>query len=171
MVRMSVIASLILLFAVAVFAQDDFPRIEMAMGYANVGFPSLTVANKTDRHSGFAMHSGFNFTKSLGIENYSGFYSMGNSITLISNVIGGKAAWRGGPKIVPYGVAGIGGSYLTSGYSYSGTMMTTRLGVGFDVKLNDAMSWKVDASRMSFHAGNWTSNPNFSTGIVFTLMQ
>lgn len=171
MVRMSVVISLLFLFAVPALAQDDFPRVEMAMGYANVGFPDITGRTKNiDRHSGFAMHSGFNFTKNLGIENYTGFYSLGNNITMISNVVGGKAAWRGGPKVVPYGIAGIGATYLTSGYSYSGSMMTTRLGVGFDVKLNDAMSWKVDVTRMSFHAGNWASSPNFSTGIVFTLM-
>lgn len=170
MVRIIVACSLLMSFALPALAQDDFPRVEMAMGYANVGFPSLTDASKTERHSGFAMHSGFNFTKNFGFENYTGFYSLGNNITMISNVFGGKAAWRGGGKIVPYGIAGIGGTYLTSGYSYSGTSFTTRLGVGFDVPINDALSWKFDVSRMSFHVGNWSSSVNFTTGIVFTLM-
>ncbi len=168
MVKPFIVALFLMIFAVPVFAQEDYPRIEVAMGYANVGFPTGT-NGESQRHSGFAMHTGLNFSKVFGIENYSGFYSLGNSITLISNLVGGKAAWRGHGIVVPYGVAGLGVSYATSGYSSSGTALSTRVGGGMDVKLNDAFSLKFDVSRMGFHFGSWTSGTNFSTGIVFTL--
>ena len=125
MVRWFVVPLFLLVFVVPAFAQEDYPRIEVAMGYANVGF-DLTGTGAT-RHSGFAMHTGLNFSKVFGIENYSGFYSLGNSITLISNLVGGKATWRGGGMLVPYGVAGVGVSYATSGYASSGTALSTRL--------------------------------------------
>ena len=168
MVRPFVVALFVCLFAIPVFAQDDYPRMEVAMGYANVGFDT-TGTGQGDRHSGFAMHTGLNFTRAFGIENYSGFYSLGNDITLISNIVGGKAAWRGGGKVVPYGVAGLGISYATSSYASSGTAFSTRLGGGIDYMLNDAFSLKFDVSRMGFHFGSWISGTNFSTGIVFTL--
>lgn len=168
MVKPFIVALFLMIFAVPVFAQEDYPRIEVAMGYANVGFPTGT-NGESQRHSGFAMHTGLNFSNVFGIENYSGFYSLGNSITLISNLVGGKAAWRGHGIVVPYGVAGLGVSYATSGYSSSGTALSTRVGGGMDVKLNDAFSLKFDVSRMGFHFGSWTSGTNFSTGIVFTL--
>jgi hypothetical protein len=140
----------------------------MGMGYATVGFDT-TGSGQRDRHSGFAIHTALNFSRALGIENYSGFYSLGNDITLVSNLIGGKAAWRGGGLVVPYGVAGLGISYATSSYSSSGTAFSTRLGGGFDLRLNEAFSLKFDVSRMGFHFGSWISGTNFSTGIVFTL--
>ena len=167
MVRWSVVSLFLFVFVVPAFAQEDFPRMEVAMGYANVGF-DLAGTGQT-RHSGFAMHTGLNFTKALGIENYSGFYSLGQGITLISNIIGGKAAWRGGGMVVPYGVAGVGVSYATSGYCCSGSALSTRLGGGVDLKLNDAFALKFDISRMGFHFGSWSSSTNFSSGIVFTL--
>ena len=163
-----VVALFLIVFTVPVFAQDDFPRMEVAMGYANVGFPT-GLNGASERHSGFAMHTGMNFTRALGIENYTGFYSLGNNVTLVSNLIGGKATYRGGGKVIPYGVAGVGISYATSGYSSSGSALSTRLGGGVDVPLNDAFALKFDVSRMGFHFGNWTSGSAFSTGIVFTL--
>ena len=168
MVRPFVVALFLMIFAVPVFAQEDYPRMEVAMGYANVGFPTGP-NGESQRHSGFAMHTGMNFSKVFGIENYSGFYSLGQGITLISNLIGGKAAWRGGGMVVPFGVAGRGVSYATSGSSSSGTALSARLGGGADVKLNDAFSLKCDVSRMGFHFGSWSSGTNFSRGIVFVL--
>ena len=169
MVRV-IVAALFMLLAVVLpaAAQDEFPRVEVAMGYANVGFPT-GVNGQSERHSGFAMHTGLNFTKNFGIENYTGFYSLGSGITLISNMVGGKATLRGGGKLVPYGVAGIGASYATSNYSSSGTALSTRFGGGVDLPLNDAMSLKFDVSRMGFHFGSWSQNTNVSAGISFTL--
>jgi hypothetical protein len=168
MVRAITVLLFVLALAIPAMAQEDYPRIEVGMGYTNIGFPS-GVAGETERHSGFAMSTGFNFTRTFGIENYTGFYSLGDGVTLISNIVDGKAAWRNGRKVVPYGVAGIGISYATSGYSSSGSAFSTRLGLGADVALNDAMSLKFDVSRMGFHFGSWTSGVNFTTGIVFTL--
>ncbi len=178
MVRVIVIVSFILLLAAPLLAQDDFPRIEMGMGYSNIGVPCCSTTTSTDnqRHSGFVTQMGLNLTKSLGVENYTGIYGLGNSTTLITNIVGGKAAWRGGGKVVPYGVAGIGIGYITSGYSSSGSFMSTRFGGGIDIPVSDLFSWKVDVSRMSLHlgqtsptSGTWASSLNFSTGVSFVL--
>lgn len=168
MVRAITVLVFVMALAIPALAQEDYPRIEVGMGYANIGFPT-GVPGETERHSGFAMSTGFNFSRAFGIENYTGFYSLGSGVTLISNIVDGKAAWRRGGKVVPYGVAGIGVSYATSGYSSSGTALSTRLGLGADVPLNDAMSLKFEVSRMGFHFGSWSSGVNFTTGIVFTL--
>ena len=167
MVRVIGAAAIVLVLVLPVMAQEEFPRIEMAMGYANMGFPT-GFNGAIERHSGFVMQTGFNFTKAFGIDNFTGFYGLGNDTTLISNIIGGKAAWRSGGKVVPYGVAGIGAGYLTQGYySASGTLFSTRIGAGVDVPLSDVMSLKFDVSRL--HFGDLGSHVNFTTGIVFTL--
>lgn len=153
--------------SIPAFGQEEFPRIEVGMGYTNIGFRT-GVNGATDRHSGFAMQTGLNFTRALGIENYTGIYSLGNSVTLISNIVGGKATYRTG-KVTPYGVAGIGVSYATSPYSYSGSAMSTRIGGGLDFPLNDAFALRFDLSRMGFHFGQWISGKAFTAGIVFTL--
>lgn len=168
MVKPLLVAVVLFVFVVPVFAQEDFPRIEMAMGYANIGFPTGDPGT-SDRHSGFAMQTGLNFTRALGIENYTGFYSLGNSITLISNIVGGKAVYRGGGKVMPYGVAGIGVSYATSGYASSGSALSTRLGGGADYALSEGFGLRFDVSRLGFHFGSWTSGTAFTAGVVFTL--
>ena len=168
MVRAISVLLFVLVLAIPAMAQDDYPRIEVGMGYSNIGFPT-GVPGQTEHHSGFAMSTGFNLSRMFGFENYTGFYSLGNSTTLISNIFDGKAVWRNGGKVVPYGVAGIGISYATQGYYSSGSALSTRIGVGADIPFNDAMSLKFDISRMGFHFGSWSSGVNFTTGIVFTL--
>jgi len=177
MVRIVVVAFFVLLPAVPAFAQDDYPRVEMAMGYANLGFPSLTTATGTDHHSGFATHMGFNLTRSLGFENYTGVYGMGQGVTLISNLFGGKAMYRAS-RIVPFVVAGLGVGYFTASSSQgylSASTFAIRYGFGADVPFSDSMAWKIDVSRLGMGnpflppPGGRTTNWNISTGIVFTL--
>ncbi len=40
MVRVIVAALFAVLIALPAMAQDDYPRIEMSLGYANLGFPA-----------------------------------------------------------------------------------------------------------------------------------
>jgi hypothetical protein len=174
MVRTVVVAFFVLLLAVPAFAQDDYPRVEMAMGYTNLGFPSFTTANSTDHHSGFATHMGFNLSRNLGFENYTGVYGMGQGVTLISNLFGGKAMYRGA-RVVPFVVAGLGVGYFTAssqGYVSSASTFATRYGFGADIPFNDSMGWKIDVSRLGMgnpFTESRTTNWNISTGIVFTL--
>jgi opacity protein-like surface antigen len=180
MVRVIVAALFALLIAIPAMAQDDFPRIEMSLGYANLGFPCCSTIGENTRHSGFASTQGFNLTRILGIENYFGYYSLGGRNTLgtnaslIANIIGGKIAART-ERAVPYFTAGIGVGYITDDVSFGQSSFATRWGPGVDIKLNDSMAWKVDFTRMSFHqrftlaGGSWSSGWNLSTGIVFVL--
>lgn len=170
---------LLLLIAAPAMAQDDYPRVEMGMGYANYSLPGAT-ASSTQHRSGFAMQTGFNLKKSVGVDYYLGYYSLGSGSQLFSNVFSAKLMART-DKITPFVLAGIGGSQVSqqSGGSYysSGSALTTRMGGGIDYKLTDGMSWRVDVSKMQFHtrdAANkkvWVGNMNFATGIVITLMQ
>lgn len=168
MVRLFFAAVLLLLFTVPTFAQDEFPRFEMAMGYANLGFP--TGANgQNERHSGFAMQNGLNFVRWFGIENYTGVYGLGNNITLISNIVGAKVAARGG-RAVPYAVAGFGVGYFTDERTFGSSVSSTRLGAGVDLPLNDSMALRLDFSRMGFNLDRWRSSSNFAVGIVFNIL-
>ena len=181
MVRVIVAALFAVLIALPAMAQDDYPRIEMSLGYANLGFPCCSTIGENSRHSGFASTQGFNLTRIFGIENYFGYYSLGGknnpllgtNVSLLANIIGGKIAART-ERAVPYFTAGIGVGYLTSDYASFGSSFATRFGPGVHIKLNDSMAWKVDFTRMSFHqqftaAGSWSSGWNLSTGIVFVL--
>jgi hypothetical protein len=182
------IAVLLVLFVCAVpaMAQDEFPRIQTSLGYANLSLIDFGSADPTtglltgatSHHSGFANETSFNFTKTLGVNNYMGIYGLGSGTSMIADFIGGRAMYRAA-KVVPYALAGIGFAYLTSSTSYYGSSsFATRYGGGVDVPINDTMAFKVEVSRMSFHfgqltptSGSWTSGTNIQTGIVFTLAQ
>jgi hypothetical protein len=186
MVKIAAVLFVVLLCAVPLMAQDDYPRIQTSLGYANlsltdfgsVDFTTGFLTGATAHHSGFANETSFNFTRSLGVNNYMGIYGLGNNTTMIADFIGGRAMYRTA-RVVPYGLAGIGFAYLTSSTSYYGSSsFATRYGGGVDVPFNDTMAFKFEVSRMSFHfgqltptGGSWTSGTNFQTGVVFTLAQ
>ncbi len=186
MVKIAGVLFGVLLCAAPLLAQDDYPRIQTSLGYANlnlVDFGSVDptsgfFSGATAHHSGFANETGFNFTRSLGVNNYMGIYGLGANTTMIADFIGGKAMYRAA-RVVPYGLAGLGFGYLTSSSSYYGSSsFATRYGGGVDVPIGETMAWKFEVSRMSFHfgqltptSGSWTSGTNFQTGIVFTLAQ
>jgi hypothetical protein len=176
-VKSIVVSCFVLLLAIPALAQDDYPKIQTSMGYANLSFPDLANTSNTAHHSGFANSTGLNLTRTLGVENYMGIYSLGSGSTLIADFIGGKATYRAA-KVAPYALAGIGFSYFTasSGGFYSAqSAFATRYGGGVDVPINDLLSWKVEVSRMTFHfptttTSSWTSGTNIQAGIVFTLV-
>jgi Outer membrane protein beta-barrel domain len=178
MVKTIIVTCFVLLLAVPALAQDDYPKIQTSLGYANLSFPDLSTGLIT-HHSGFANSTGLNLTKTLGVENYMGLYSLGTGSTLIADFIGGKATYRAA-KIAPYGFAGLGFSYLTAasnGFYAAQSAFATRYGGGVDVPINDIISWRVEYSRMNFHiqlnplsSSSWTSGNNIQGGIVFTLV-
>jgi hypothetical protein len=195
MVKIAAVGVLVLLCAVPVMAQEDFPRIQTSLGYANLDFldynsVDLTTGAPTgakSHHSGFANETGFNFTKNWGVSNYMGIYSLGgasvfgSNVTLISDIIGGKARWPTS-RAVPYATAGIGFGYSTASVCYSyfgcGGSLAARYGGGVDIPFKDVLGLKVEVSRMSFHlqtdplsGSSWHSGINISTGVVFTLAQ
>jgi opacity protein-like surface antigen len=181
MVRALVVVLALLFLALPAAAQDDFPRIEMSMGYANVGLPCCSgTIGESSRHSGFSTTQGFNLTRVLGVENYFGYYglggknTLGTNVSLITNLFGAKLAART-ERAVPYFVAGIGLGYLTDEVSFGQSSLAARIGPGVDIKMNESMAFKVDFTRLSLHqrfsetGGGWSTGWNLSTGIVFTL--
>ena len=177
MVRTLVAACFVLFLAIPALAQEDYPKIQTSMGYANLNLFNFG-SGQTSRHSGFANQTGFNLTKTWGLENYMGIYSLGGGVTLISDLFGGKATYRAS-KFAPYALAGIGIGYFTAStsYGYSATSkFATRVGAGVDIPISDSLSWKVEVSRMGFKfettpGNSWTNGTNIATGIVFTLAQ
>jgi opacity protein-like surface antigen len=177
MVRTIVVACFVLLLAIPALAQDDYPKIQTSMGYANLGLFDFGTL-RTSRHSGFSNQTGFNLTKTYGLENYMGIYSLGGGVTLIADMFGGKATYRTS-KFSPYALAGIGIGYFTAStsYGYAATSkFAHRVGVGVDFPISDSLAWKVEVSRMGFKiettpGSGWTNGTNIATGIVFTLAQ
>ena len=186
MVKTIFAVSLLLLIAVPALAQqDDYPRIQMGFGYANLTLPVLTqnaitgaLSNTTQHNSGFMSTMNFNFTRNIGLDYMLGYYSLGNNSQLFTNIFGAKLQYPT-DKITPYVVAGGGMGSGISGYYSTGSSLAYRAGAGFDYKLSDALYWRVDVSKMSVHSGvdpltlntMWIGNLNIATGIVFTLMQ
>ena len=181
MVKIAAVLVLLFLFAIPVMAQDDYPRIQTSLGYANLGMLDYGKINfdgsltQTSRHSGFANETGFNFTRTLGVSNYMGVYNLGGNVTMIADFIGGKAMYRTA-RAVPYALAGIGFAYLSFSY---GSSFANRYGGGVDIPFNDVLSLKFEVSQMNFHLqtnvnsldSSWTHGVNFQTGVVFTLAQ
>ena len=174
MVKRFAFVLFLLLIAVPTFAQDTYPRIQTAFGYANFSMP---VADpNTNRHnSGFTTQFDFNFTKAVGFDYYMGYYSLGSGTSLFSNLFGGRLMMQG-EKVSPYLVAAIGaGSFQvqSNGYYYSaGNSLASRFGGGFDYKASDVFSIRVEVSKMPLRSnGIWYGKMNVATGVVFTLMQ
>ena len=166
MVRSLLVVFFVFLVSLPLAAQDDdYPRIETTLGYANLSFPNFDNL-ETGHHSGFAMHNSLNLTRWLGFENYTGIYGLGSGVSLISNIVGGKLMLRR-ERLVPFVIGGLGAGIFTQGSSSYGSVFSTRLGGGADIPLNESMSYKVDVSRV--YLRGLESHWNFSTGITFNI--
>ena len=165
---------LVLTFAVPVFAQDDYPKFQLAPGYGNV---KLSVPNleffgfNPGRHSGFTLDTNYNFKSALGLDLFTGYYGVGPNAVLYTNTFGLNVPLRKNPHIIPFGTAGIGfGIFSIS--SGSARSMATRIGGGVDIPFNDSLAIRVDATRLGFHlADSWNSGMNISAGVVINLSQ
>jgi len=157
---------LVLAFAIPAFAQDDYPKFQIAPGYGNIGFGDLAPG----RHSGFALDTDYNLNSKFGIELFTGYYNVQSGVTYYTNTFGGTATLRKIPKLTPYATAGFGFGSLNFQSLGSTRSMATRLGVGVDVPFKDLLAFRVEAGRMSSHFNKtWTSGMNFSVGVVLTL--
>jgi hypothetical protein len=121
------------------------------------------------------MLTDFNFTSRLGIDNYLGYYSLGEGSTLFTNIIGGRATLIRTEKVAPFVVAGLGGGQVTiksGGYYYDGgSGFAARFGGGFDYNLNDVIAARFDLSKLTLRSGGvWVGKANLTFGIVFTVM-
>jgi hypothetical protein len=176
----------IILFATVVpaMAQDEFPRMQMGFGYANLTLPAVTGADSfgnraeiigSGHHSGFTSQLNFNFTKNVGFDYYLGYYGLGDGFELLTNIFGGKLQIPT-EKATPYLVAGIGrGNFMFNqgGQTFGlGGGAATRLGGGIDYKLSDSFYWRTEVTRLQVHVMNsWLGKANIATGVVFTVLQ
>ena len=168
---------LVIACAAPAFAQD-YPQIEIALGYGNIGVKDSSGIVTSGRHSGFVSHQAFNLNSVLGIENFVGYYGFGTNTLigakeqLLTDIFGAKFNYRTA-KPVLYGVAGLGGGWLRFPDLGAGTSnsLAFRLGGGMDWPIGDSLAVKVDVSRTSFHFDGWKSGVNVSTGIVLKIFQ
>jgi len=98
-VKRSAFVLFLLLIAVPTFAQDTYPRLQTAFGYANFSMP-VTDPNTNRHNSGFTTQFDFNFTKNLGFDYYMGYYSLGSGTSLFSNLFGARLMMQG-EKVSP----------------------------------------------------------------------
>jgi len=173
MVKYAGVFLLLMAFAAPAFAQDDYPQIEISLGYGNINLKNVV----TGRHSGFTSHQAFNLNSKFAIENVLGFYGMGNingigKVQMISETFGGRVNYRTAGPVV-YASAGLGGGWLRFPDLNAGSnnAFAVRFGGGVDVPINDYFDVKVDLSRHSYHFSGWNSGFNISTGIVFKISQ
>jgi hypothetical protein len=168
-------AVLIALFASPSFAQGDFPLLEISLGYGNLGLtdPSTGV---TSHHSGFVSQQEINLSRWYGIDNYVGYFSLGNNATAFSNIFGGRLIARSPKGYAVYGVAGLGWSRISLQNFSLGSMAAARVGGGVDIPINFASKIRFDATRLSFHTGNgggsgssWQSGMSYSGGLLLIL--
>jgi opacity protein-like surface antigen len=182
MVKYFSIALLVIAFlAVPARAQDIAPQVEIMLGYGNLSLPDTFEANDltigTGGHSGFASSQTFNMNDWFGIDNYLGYYGLGETqlgigkAELITTMFGGKFAYRRFEKVVPYATAGLGGAWLRFPQFGAGsdTAFSTRVGAGVDYSIHDSVAIRFDVSRMSFNFEGWRSGLNYSTGIVLKM--
>jgi opacity protein-like surface antigen len=171
--------AVIIAFAAPVFAQDDYPRFQLTPGYGNVYFHNPTFEQvlglPPGRHSGFTLDTNYNLSPVLGIDLFTGYYSLGNGSTLYTNTFGATGSLRKNAHIVPYGTAGFGfGSIqLNSVYGSIGERaMAARIGGGVDIPFSDSLALRVDATRLGFHfEHSWNGGMNVSVGVVLNLSQ
>jgi hypothetical protein len=164
--------SLLLAFASPVFAQNDYPRFQLAPGYGNIKFGLPDFGLPSTRHSGFVLDTNYNFSPLVGLDLFTGYYSLGNNSTLYTNTFGLNATLRKSEKIIPYGTAGFGFGYLNINGQFGEQAMATRIGGGADIPLGDTIAIRADVTHMGFHFEHqWNGGMNISVGIVFNLSQ
>jgi len=157
---------LLLAFAAPVFAQD-YPTFQVAPGYGNYkfGIPHLGLASK--RNSGFVMDTNFNFHPVVGLDLFTGYYSLGGGNTMYTNTFGLIFALRKNEHITPYGTSGFGFGIIQSSSS-----MAARIGGGVDIPVGDLFAIRAEATRMGFHFNHeWNGGMNFTVGIALNLSQ
>jgi hypothetical protein len=167
--------ALVIAFAAPVFAQDDYPRFQLTPGYGNVYFHNPVFEEflglQPGRHSGFTLDTNYNLSPVLGVNIFTGYYSLGNGSTLYTNTFGATGSLRKNSHIVPYGTAGFGfGSIQVN--SGGERAMAARIGGGVDIPFSDALALRVDVTRLGFHfEHSWNGGMNVSVGVVLNLSQ
>lgn len=169
---------LVMAFCAPAFAQD-YAQFEISMGYSNLGIKNLEPI--TGRHSGFGTYQTFNLTSLFAIENYVGYYGLGDQVgtktQLITTTFGGRFNYRSAGPVL-YGNAGLGGGFLLLPNAGVGSNngFAFRLGGGVDIPWGDSLAVKVDVTRQSFRLPNivtgitdWRSGVNIMGGIVLKI--
>ena len=170
MVR-TIVGTVVLLFvALPAFAQEDFPRVEMSLGYANLAYPCCSgTIGQSSRHSGFASTQGLNMTKNLGIENYFAYYGLGgkdtigSSVSMIANIVGAQAGNMDSRCCLCQREDLI---LILQQHQRLPDGLARHLAV---LRRSDCLVQPAIHQQFTTTGGSWSSGWNLSTGIVFAL--
>ena len=156
---------LIMLLAAPLLAQEDLSRLEMGLGYGNIGFGELY----NHRFSGINVYTDINLTNWFALSNFLGLYPGPDDTSLYFDMFGPKFTFRGLGRMMPYGTAGIGFGSSRSLFN-DADLADLRAGGGVDIPVGRALILRFDVSRMWFKSnGFWSPGTNLSTGVVFDL--
>ena len=181
MVKRFILGLLIAGGAVLPVAAQDYSTLDVSFGYGNYGVEDFDgTALTTDRVHGFAMHTSINVMSWLGLENFTGAYSLKDDITLITNTFGAKLVARGvmDGRMSPYVAGGFGFGYYTSNRTGGGLgSAAARYALGVDLNVGTGMAIRFDVGGLAlgtglvsgFRTDGWRDNVHVSTGIVFNL--
>jgi hypothetical protein len=156
----------LLAFASPAFAQSDYPTFQLAPGYGNLNFGVPSGGLPNERRSGFVLDTNYNFSSAVGLDLFTGYYSLGDNLSLYTNTFGLNFSLRKS-RVVPFGTAGFGFGSVNGQQS-----MATRIGGGVDIPLGDSLALRTDVTRMSYHFNHdWNGGMHVSVGIVLNLSQ
>ena len=93
-----------MLLAAPLLAQEDLSRLEMGLGYGNIGFGELY----DHRFSGINVYTDINLANWFALSNFLGLYPGPDDTSLYFDIFGPKFTFRGLGRMMPYGTAGIG---------------------------------------------------------------
>ena len=157
------------------YGQEGFPRLQVGVSYAALGSTTALQSTNGKYHNGIVVPLDINFRKSFGLENCAALYGIsqfGNKRTkMVSDTFGLKFIARG-TRVMLYGTAGAGLSYLTHDMGYGSVFPTFRYAPGVEFELNDRMSFRSDFGFMTFKIQRflgWETAPNFTGGFVFRI--
>jgi hypothetical protein len=187
MVKRIVLLLMPLVCLAAPLGARDVAQLEIGFGYANWAADVSPAGDMPDRVHGFAMHTDYNLTSWLAIDNYLGAYSFPEfndtlNFTAVYNVFGVKLTARDvlDGAMSPYLVAGFGGGSVSDQGVGIGSS-AARYGGGVDINLNPGFALRIDATNLAVGerlvftgAGvgvdsSWSSSFNIASSIIFSL--
>ena len=168
-----VILGILLMAALPLLAQDDFPRGQVFGGYSYLSVDTSGLSGRKSLN-GWNGQASVNFNRWLGITgDFGGYYGSPNHVTLhdYSFLFGPTLTYRT-EHVAPFFHALFGGNHInasTTGASGGNTAFAMAFGGGLDLPVGEHFGVRlaqVDWLRTQ-HFSTSQNNIRFSTGIMF----
>jgi peptidoglycan-associated lipoprotein len=169
-----VILAILLIGALPLLAQSDFPRAQVFGGYSYVRADTHDVLSGPQNLNGWNAQGSVNFNKWLGITaDFGGYYGSPGQVTIhdYSFLFGPTLTYRT-EHVAPFFHALFGGNHINAsilGFPGSDTAFAMAFGGGLDLPVGEHFGVRlaqVDWLRTQ-HFSSGQNNIRFSTGIMF----